>query len=382
MKPLLPSVLATVLLASAAQARAPAPPAQIAALPVVLLVDLGSGQQLYARKPDLRFVPASMVKVMTAYVAFEEIAAGRLSEDDRFVVSPQVSREWKGKGSSMALDAGEAVSVRDLLRAIMTASANDAAVVLAQGHARSLPAWSFLMNDAARRLGMRDSRFSTPNGWPDGGKTYVSARDLVTLSQAMTMRFPRLYRSYSGRKAFVWHGRKLLSHDPVSGVVPGADGIKTGHTREAGFNFLGSAERNGRRLAMVVAGAGSTVERDAASRALLEWGFSAWQVRPLFRAGQTVATARVQGGAARHVDLVAADDIHAAMPRGAHARIALRLVYRGPLVAPVAKGAEVAELEISVDGMAPGRVKLRAANAIGAADPMDRLWNGLMNLFA
>ncbi|MDG2003495.1 MAG: D-alanyl-D-alanine carboxypeptidase, partial [Novosphingobium sp.] len=310
-----------------------------------MLVDLGSGQVLHARQADLSFVPASMTKVMTAYVAFEEIAAGRLSLDHKFTVRPETSDEWKGKGTSMYLDPGEIVSADDLLRGIMTASANDASVVLAEGFATSVPAWSFLMNDTARRLGLQGSRFNTPNGWPDEGKTYVTARDLVILSDAMLSKYPQLYRRYSGGQNFVWHDRILKSHDPVTGVVPGADGIKTGFTREAGFNFLGSAERDGRRLVMVVAGAKTGGERTKAARAFLEWGFSEWKVRRLFHKGDPIGTVRVQGGNSRSVKLLADRNIHAAFPRDSNAQIELKIVYNGPIEAPVDEGAAVAQLE-------------------------------------
>jgi serine-type D-Ala-D-Ala carboxypeptidase (penicillin-binding protein 5/6) len=373
-------LLASAALAGPATARVPAPPPEVDTIPVALLVDLGSGQVLHARKPDLAFVPASMTKVMTAYVAFQEIASGRLALDHRFTVREETARQWKGRGTSMYLDAGERVSADDLLRGIMTASANDASVVLAEGYAGSVQAWSLLMNEAAQRLNLTGSRFNTSNGWPDGGRTYVTARDLATLSQAMLTRYPGLYRRYAGNKTMVWKGRTLTSRDPVMGVVPGADGIKTGYTREAGYNFLGSAERDGRRLVMVIAGARSEDQRSRAARAFLEWGYSAWRMRPLWKSGDVVGEARVQGGDARSVGLVAPRDLHASLPRDGDEQIALKIVYRGPVHAPIAKGARIAELEIAVDGMEPGRVPLEAAHSVGAAGPMDRLWNGFMNL--
>ena len=234
--------------------RNPAPPGQIEAIPVSLLVDLGSGQVLHERSPDLRFVPASMTKVMTAYVAFELIAQGDLLPEQHFFVSPETAAKWNGKGTSMYLRGGESVSVDMLLHGIATASANDASIVLAEGFAGDVRTWTGLMNAQARRLGMEDSHFNTPNGWPDGGKTYVSAADLVKLARALITRHPALYRRYFGQKRMEWHHVTLQSHDPTVGVVAGADGIKTGYTREAGYNFLGSAERRGRRLVMVIGG--------------------------------------------------------------------------------------------------------------------------------
>lgn len=358
-----------------------APPAQLDAIPVTLLADMGSGQVLHARKPDLRFVPASMTKVMTAYVAFELIAQNKLLPEQHLIVAPETAAEWNGKGTSMYLNAGESVSVDKLLHGIATASANDAAIVLAQGYAGDVQSWTRLMNAEARRLGMSHSHFNTPNGWPDGGKTYVSATDLVKLARALITGHPALYHRYFGHKRFDWHDVSLESHDPTVGVVPGADGIKTGYTREAGYNFLGSAERNGRRLVMVIGGAKSAAQRAEVSRDLLEWGFSAWKARPLFGARATIGEARVQGGNARHVPLVAAMPVYASLPQGRDEPVSLRIVYDGPLVAPIAAGAEVGELEISVGSAEPGLVPLYAGDAVGKAGPLDRLWNGLMNLF-
>jgi D-alanyl-D-alanine carboxypeptidase (penicillin-binding protein 5/6) len=358
----------------------PAPPLELADIPVVLLVDQASGQTLFERQADLRFVPASMTKAMSAYVAFEQIAAGRLSHEQTFIMRPETWQAWHDKGSSMNLSSGQSASLDMLLHGITTVSANDAAVVLAEGVGGSVAGWSALMNAEAARLGMTNSHFATPNGWPDNGATYVSARDMIRLGDAIITRHGDLYRRYFGQKQFTWNNVTQQNHDPTVGVVPGADGIKTGHTNEAGFNFLGSAERDGRRLIMVVGGAKSEDQRTAASRALLEWGFSAWQSRPLFASGAKVGEAMVQDGDMRQVDLVAARSIAATLPNGIGKVAALRIVYLGPLRAPLAKGAEVAELEIQADGMPPSRVPLVTARAVGKAGLLDRLRNGLMGL--
>ena len=358
------------------------PPAEAEAIPVLLLTDLGSGRDLAARQPDLAFVPASMTKVMTAKVAFREIAAGRLDRKALLTVPDALAREWNGKGTSLYLKGGEKVTVDRLLTAITTVSANDAAMVLASHHAGSITGWTTLMNREAARLGMASSRFATPTGWPDNGATHVSARDLVRLSRALIDEHPFDYRRYFGRRSLTVNGSELRNRDPVTGVVAGADGIKTGHTREAGYNFLGSAERADTRLVMVVAGARSAAERASASRALLEWGFAAWQRQPLFRAGDVVAAARVQGGNARQVDLVATRPLHASWQGGAEPGTRLVLHYRGPLQPPIAKGAQVAELEIRTSDGGTGRVPLVTAHAVGRAGPLDRLVNGLIGLFS
>jgi len=374
------AIAAVSTMPSVASSRAPPP--EISAMPVALLVDLGSGQTLYQRNANMRFLPASMTKVMTAYVAFEEMRRGSLRRDQRFGVREETARERNGKGTSMYLEQGEQVSVDSLIHGIMTASANDASIVLAEGYAGSTKGWAFLMNDAASRLGMTGSRFATANGWPDEGRTFVTARDLVRLGSAMIRDFPRDYARYSGRKSFKWNDRMLFSRDPVTGVIEGADGIKTGFTQEAGYNFLGSAERDGRRLVMVVGGARSEAQRASASRALLEWGFAEWRARPLFAAGATISHARVQGGDAGKVALISRFPVHATLQSGAEQQIRLRIVYRGPVPAPIVKGQRIAELEVRVGDLPPGRIPLVAEEAVGKGGTMDRLVNGFKNLFS
>lgn len=375
-------LLVPALLAAPATAELPTPPAELAPIPVALLVDVNSGRTLYAREADRRFLPASTTKVMTAFVAFEEIAAQRLARDRQFVVAEPTARQWNGRGTSMYLKGGDRASTDDLLHGIATASANDASIVLAESYAGDVARWCAMMNRTAATLGMTGSHFATPNGWPDQGATYVTARDLVTLGEATITRHPQLYRSYFGQKRMTWNGVELTSHDPTVGVVRGADGIKTGHTNEAGYNFLGSAERDGRRLVMVIAGAKSEADRASASRALLEWGFAEWRDRPLFAAGKPVAKARVQDGDLRAVPLVTNRAIAATLARGETGPISLQVRYRGPLVAPIAKGAQVAELEIRAGGAAPSRLPLFAAVSVDKAGPLDRLVNGVMGLFS
>lgn len=351
-------------------------------VPVALLIDMNSGSILYERNADRRFPPASMAKVMTLYVAFEEMAALRLDPTRKFEVRDATARQWNGRGTSLYLKGGREIDVDTLLRGIATVSANDASMVLAEGYAGNVARWCALMNEHARKLGMNDSHFATPSGWPDGGKTYVSARDLGKLAEALITRHPELYRRYFGHKRMTFDGVEQQSHDPTVGVVRGADGIKTGHTDEAGYNFLGSAERDGRRLIMVVGGARSETERAVASRELLEWGFGEWEARPLFSSGRQVASARVQNGAARTVPLVANRAIAVVERRHLGFSPSLRVIYRGPLVAPLAKGTQVAELEIRSGKSAPSRVPLYAGASVGEAGPLDRLVNGIVGLFS
>ena len=288
---------------------------------------------------------------------------------------------WSGKGTTLYLRPRMQVTVRDLLLGVTTASANDASVALAEAAAGSTAAWLALMNARAKALGMTARHFATPNGWPDGGQTKVSAQDLVKLAQALVSEHPALYRRYVGHPAFVWNGAQFNNHDPFAGTVPGADGIKTGHSGEAGFNFLGTVQRAGRRLVVVVAGTPSEAARANVARELIEWGFSGFASRQLALTGAIVGSAEIQDGAAREVPLALLHPLTVAIQPGGRARVSSRIVYRGPLRAPLRKGAVVAELELRIDDGPPARFPLAAARAVNRAGPFDRVVGGLLGLF-
>lgn len=359
----------------------PAVPAPAEA-PVALLVDLGSGQVLHARNPDRRFMPASVTKVMTLYLAFEMIAAGRLDPSQVFVMSPDVARDWRRKGSTMFLDAGEQVRVDDLLLGIANVSANDGSAVLAEGQAGSVATWVMAMNSTARGLGMLGSNFGTPNGFPDEGRTFTTASDLVTLARAIITRHPDKFGYYIGRAGFDYKGIIQVNHDPMIGRVAGADGIKTGFTNESGFSYLGTARRDGQRLVLVLAGVENGRLRAKLARSYIEWGFAAFDRKPLFANNATVGKARVQGGNARTIALKAAGPVAMNLPRGSTAPLTATIRYEGPLRAPLAAGQEVAVLEITAPGVSPARIPLYTANAVGVAGPLDRIINAIAGIFA
>jgi D-alanyl-D-alanine carboxypeptidase (penicillin-binding protein 5/6) len=352
----------------------------MAPIPIFMLADMSSGQVLAAREPAKRFLPASITKVMTEYIAFEALSSGQLDLKREFVVSDKVASVWRWRITGLALAPKTTIDTDTLLHGIATVSANDAAEVFAEGYGGSVPDFARIMNATAQRLGMRDSTFASPNGWPDGGLTMVSARDLVTLADAMIRRYPELYHTYFGVKSMTYNGRTQFNHDPTLGVVPGADGIKTGHTGEAGYTFLGSAERGGRRLVMVLGGVPSPRQRADAARDLTEWGFAQWRSRRMFGAGATIGEAIVQGGDRTRLPLVAAGPVFASMPAGTSQPVTLTLRYSGPLVAPIAKGTQVAQLEVDVLGQPTSRIPLYAAKNIGRADLIQRLRNGLVGL--
>ena len=376
-------VLALVALALApaglAQQRKQATPAVPPAdeVPIALMVDISSGQVLHERNARRRFVPASITKTMSAYVAFELIEEGKLDPWQVMTIRPETWRQWHARGSTMWLAADARVRLEDLLMGLMTVSANDAAVVLAEGAAGSVENWAALMNEKAREIGMTDSHFANPNGWMDEGRTFTSARDLALLAEAMVRRHPEKFKRYIGNKTFTYDDITQGNHDPLIGRVKGADGIKTGFTNEAGFGFLGTVERDSQRLVLVTAGVDRGNVRDGWARRYVEWGFSAFERRRLFDKDEVVVEARVQGGSARHLPLVTDRPVEINIPRGGEGTISLTVHYDGPLRAPLANGSEVATLEIEVPGMDTARIPLFAGREIDPAGPLDRIVNAI-----
>lgn len=360
----------------------PSAPVPAEQAPIALLVDLSAGQTLFARGAEQPFLPASMTKAMTLLVAFDLIKAGKLSEKDVYTVRPATAQRLSGRGTSLWLQPGETVTVRDLLHGIATASANDAAVALAEGALGSEAAWIAAMNARASALGMAASRFASANGLPDGGRTTVTARDMVRLAQALIVDHPDLYRRYFGPREMVWKGQMLFSRNPLAGSLSGADGIKTGHTREAGYTFLGAVERGGRRLVLVVGRSPTEAARANAARDLAEWGYSAWDSRAFLSPDWVVGSVAVQGGDDRSVPVVVARPFALTTRKGERPAVSARIVYTGPIRAPIAKGQPVGGLEVTVAGeKAPHYLPLIASQAVGRAGPIDRLVNGLLGPF-
>lgn len=272
-----------------------------------MLKDLDSGRVLFARGAGQRFAPASMAKVMTAYVVVDLIARGELSRDARFTVEDATWKLWRARrgGSTMFLRAGEKVSVDDLLKGLITVSGNDAASVLAVGIDGSEAAFVERMNAMAKKIGMTSSRFGTASGWPDGGVTQVTAGDLILLADRLIRDHPDAYARYFAIPKFQHgvspEGEPIVqaNRNPILGRFAGADGLKTGHSSEAGYCFLGSAKRGGRRLIMVVAGLPSAKARREEAERLMNWGFAPQSAsvtaqgrRSAASKGETAAAAR------------------------------------------------------------------------------------------
>ena len=378
---------ASTILATAAAATAPQfdTPAKYA-----YLIDLSSGAVLYEKNADARMPPASMAKMMTTDVAFELIDSKQLSLNKMCTVRPETWQKWHGPqaGSTMFLSPNEQVSVENLLHGIVTLSGNDASVVLAECIAGTEQAFTDQMNALAKKIGMTNSHFGTANGWPDNGVTYVSARDLATLARYEIENHYGLYKKFYSQPSFTWGttmggGQDITqqNRNPILGVVPGADGLKTGHTDEAGYGFTGSAEQNGRRLIEVLAGLPSWNDRVVQSRRLIEWGFNAWKAKPLFQAGAKVGSARVQLGSESEVPLVAPRNLAVTVPAGLQSgTTSMKIRYDGPVAAPIAKGQHIADLVITTGDTPPQVVPLVAGEEVGKAGFFGRVWIGLKQL--
>ena len=350
--------------------------------PIALLVDLSSGQTLFSREADRRFAPASITKVMTMYTAFEKLSQKELQLSQVMTVRPHTFDKWQRVGSTMYLPRDAKVMTVQLLHGIASVSANDGAVVLAEGAAGSVSNWLNLMNANAKRLGMRNSYFATPNGWPDGGATYTTAHDLVTLASATVTDHPEYYRTFFGQPGFSYGGITQRNHDPISGVVPGADGMKTGYTDQAGYGFLGSGQRDGRRLVMVVATSDTARSRDRAARSLMEWGFSAFETRTLQPVEKAVIYAQVQNGSQWQVALSTGRPLAVTIPRGTNPRVTMSASYAGPVRAPIEAGDVIGRLDVQVAGMPAYSIPLKAAERIERAGPVRRVVNGVAGWFS
>lgn len=363
-------------------------PLYVTQAPIVMLKDLDSGAILFSRGADKRFAPASMAKVMTAYVVLDLIKAGKLSRDTVFTVDDATWKQWNARrgGSTMFLRAREKVSVDELLKGLITVSGNDAATALAVGIDGSEDAFVKRMNEVAKKIDMKSSLFGTPSGWPDGGVTKVSAADLITLADRLIRDHPAGYARYfsisSLRHGKSPDGKPIVqpNRNPILGRFAGADGLKTGHTADAGYCFLGSAKRDGRRLIMVVAGMSSEKARRDEAERLMAWGFDAWEGREVVPAGAKVGQIDVGQGARPTLAAEAAIPVRMTVPAGYRGGYRATVRSQSPLAAPIARGTRVADLIVTPDGLPPQITPLLAATDVGEGGWLDRARTGFYRL--
>ena len=354
------------------------------AAPYAILIDADSGSVLFEKSADTQTPPSSMAKLMTAELVFHQLAEGKIKPTDEFPISEDA---WRRGGapshtSSMFAPIHSRVAVQDLLTAAIVQSANDACIALAQGIAGSEPAFAKMMNERAREIGLTDSNFANATGLPDPANK-STVRDLARLAQYIIKTYPDDYKTF-GEKEFTWNKIRQQNRNPLLTMDIGADGLKTGYTEEGGYGLVGSAERNGLRLIVVINGLKSEKERADEGKKLIEWGFRGFEAKLLFAEGQTVGEARLFGGDQLHVSLVGKDIITLMVPRDSNDRITAKIVYPGPVVAPVERGQPIGKLRDFRGDRVALEAPLMAGESVGrgglarrAFDAMNELVVGL-----
>jgi D-alanyl-D-alanine carboxypeptidase (penicillin-binding protein 5/6) len=329
-----------------------------------ILIDAESGAVLYDKGADQLIAPASLAKLMTAEVVFDQISLGNITLDQEFTVSENAWRRGGAPsgGSTMYAAIHSRIKVRDLLKGVIVHSGNDACMVLAEGIAGNEVEFARLMNDRARELGLTKSNFTNSNGLPDPNMR-VTARELAKLTAHIIRTYPEYY-SWFGEREFTWNKIRQFNRNPLLALGIGADGLKTGFTQEAGYNLVGSAVQNGSRQIVVIAGAKSERERADEARKLLEWGFRGFESRLLFAEQQTVAEAKLFGGAKGSVPLVSSSAIKILVPRGGNEKLAARVVYDGPVRAPVSQGQPIGTLKVWRGDILTIEVPLQAGESV------------------
>jgi D-alanyl-D-alanine carboxypeptidase (penicillin-binding protein 5/6) len=329
----------------AAQEPAPAPSPPKVDAKSHYLVDFTTGKVLSANDANAQLPPASLTKLMTAYVVFGALETGRIRLDDRAHVS---EKAWRQGGTRMFIDVNSDVGIEDLLRGLLIQSGNDAAVALAEHVSGSVDAFVGEMNAAAQKLGMQSSVFRNPHGLPARGH-YTTAYDLALLAKAIIGEFPDFYSLYAERE-FSYNGIAQSNRNALLWRDPSVDGMKTGYTESAGYCLVSSARRDGMRLIAVVLGAPSPRVRNDGAQKLLEYGFSNFETHKLYSAGQEIDNARVWGGELEYAGLGLTEDVYVTIPRGGYPKLAASMDVLAELAAPLVRGTAVGEVKVSFDG--------------------------------
>jgi D-alanyl-D-alanine carboxypeptidase (penicillin-binding protein 5/6) len=330
-------------LTAAAPTLAAAPPLLA---PHVMLVEAETGSVLFEKAADDLVAPASLAKLMVVNVVFDQLQLGNISLDDEYTISVNAWRKGgaPSHGSTMFAALNSKVRIEDLLKGVMIQSANDGCIALAEGIAGNETEFVRMMNDRAREIGLTKSFFTNVDGLPDP-KMRVTPREMATIARHIVLNYPDYYKWF-GERDFTWNKIRQQNRNPLIGTFEGADGMKTGFTNEAGYNLVGSAVQNGVRLIVVLTGLKTPKDRADDAKKLLEWGFKNFDAKVLFAEGQPVAEAKVFGGARGRVAVAAKSPVKLMVPRGVPDRIVAKMVYTGPVRAPVRQGQDIGSLEV------------------------------------
>ncbi|MGI9450472.1 MAG: D-alanyl-D-alanine carboxypeptidase family protein [Geminicoccaceae bacterium] len=337
-----------------------------------ILVDMETGQTLFEKNADYPLPPASMSKLMTTYMVLELIKDGRLKMDDTLPVS---KKAWKKGGSKMFVEVGKRVRTDDLLRGIIILSGNDACIVVAEGLSGSEEQFAKDMTVKGREIGLTNSKFANASGWP-APDHLMTARDLATLAIRLIEDFPEQYHIFAERD-FEYSEIRQPNRNLLLGRVPGADGLKTGHTDEAGYGLVASAIRDSRRLVSVAMGLGSAQARATENERLLEFGFRRFRNYPLLTKGQEIDHANVWLGKELTVPLVVDRDIMVTLTDQARREMQIKLIYDTPIPAPIRQGSEVAKVIVEAPGLTMEEFPVLAGADVPKADLIGRVTGAL-----
>jgi len=363
-----------LLLPALALAEVPPPPA--IAGKAWMLYDVTSAQILVSEKPEERVEPASLTKLMTAYLAFSALKQKTLTLEKTVPVS---ERAWKAAGSRMFIEPNKPVSVDELLRGMIVQSGNDACIALAEAIAGSEEAFAQMMNREAQRLGMKNTSFANASGMPDP-KHYSTAYDLALLAAALIRDFPEYYPLYSLRE-YRYNNITQPNRNRLLWLDPNVDGMKTGYTENAGFCLIASAKRGTRRLLSVVLGTSSDNARVQESQKLLNYGFQFYDTVKLYGKDQTVSTLEVLKGAENRVKAGFQSDFYVSVPRGLSDQLKADLVSIQPLVAPIGVGQKVGTVKVALQGKPLGEYPVVALENVAIAGFFGRTWDGMRMWF-
>jgi D-alanyl-D-alanine carboxypeptidase (penicillin-binding protein 5/6) len=350
------------------------------ASPRAILIEADSGAVLYEKAADELVPPASLVKLMTVETVLDQVTLGNIKLDDEFVISENAWRRGGAPsgGSTMFAAIHSRIKVIDLLHGVIIQSGNDACIALAEGIAGNEADFARMMNDRGRELGLTRSLFTNSNGLPDPDQK-VTARELAIIARQIIRTYPEQYKWFGDRE-FTWNKIRQHNRNPLLVMNIGADGLKTGFTKEAGYGLVGSAVQNGMRLIVVVHGAKTDKERAEDGRKLLEWGFRNFESRVLFQPGQTVAEAKLYGGTKGEVPLTGTGPITMMVQRSGGDRVTAKLVYTGPVRAPVEQGQPIGHLKVWRNDTLSLDVPLQAAENVGPGSRAGRAFDAVSEL--
>jgi D-alanyl-D-alanine carboxypeptidase (penicillin-binding protein 5/6) len=348
--------------------------------PHAILIDAENGGVLFERDADKLIFPASLGKLMTAEYVFNEIKEGRIKLTDEYMVSENAWRKGgaPSHGSTMFAAIYSKVPVDDLIHGMIIQSANDACIVLAEGIAGNEAAFAEKLTERARAIGLAKSVFTNSNGLPDPGEQ-VTTRELGMLARHIIRTYPDFYQLF-GQADYTWNKIRQQNRNPLLGAMAGADGLKTGFTKEAGYGLVGSAVQNGLRLIVVVNGVATAKERADEAKKLLEWGFRNFEQRLLFAEGQTIGAAKVFGGASSRVDLTADGVVRVMLPKTGADKLIARIVYNGPVPAPVTEGTRIGNLKVWRNDNLILTMPLKATENVGKGNMSQRAFDAVTEM--